>query len=59
MSKFWTCWRVMKRRKRTPEERARDKARYEETMSKLRGRIAYHKQKLAEERAAAERPKEA
>ena len=42
-----------KKRKRTPEERAADEARYQETMRKLQERIDYHKAKLEEERRAA------
>jgi hypothetical protein len=41
---------VKKRRKRTPEQIART----EEVMRKVQERIAYHTQKLAEERAAKE-----
>jgi hypothetical protein len=47
-----TYWRTMvkKKRKRTPEQIART----EEVMRKVQERIAYHTQKLAEERAAKE-----
>jgi hypothetical protein len=43
---------MKKKRKPTPEERAAEAARYEETTRKLQERIAYHKAKLEEERRA-------
>jgi hypothetical protein len=45
------------KRKRTPEERAADKAQYEKTMGMLRERIAYHEAKLEEERRVRDRPR--
>jgi hypothetical protein len=43
-----------KRRKETPDERAERKARWDRTTRMLEERIAYHEQKLKEERAAKE-----
>ena len=43
----------------TPEERAEHERRYEETTKLLQSRIAYHRQKLAEERELEERRREA
>ncbi len=46
----------MKRKKRTPEERAEDEERGRRVEAMLQERIAYHRAKAEEERQAAERP---
>jgi len=52
---FWRSrMKKRKRRKIDPEVRAELERRYEETTKLLEERIAYHRAKMAEERAAAE-----
>jgi hypothetical protein len=43
----------MKRKKRTPQERAADEARYEDQMRRLQERIEYWRAKSEERRAGA------
>ena len=46
------------KRKRTPEERAEEQARFEANQARLLERIEYHQAKIeAERRAAAEKPR--
>jgi hypothetical protein len=45
----------MAKRKKTPEERARERAEDEERWRRMRERIAYNEVKIAEEQARAER----
>jgi hypothetical protein len=45
----------MAKRKKTPEERARERAQDEERWRQMRERIAYNEAKIAEERERAER----
>jgi hypothetical protein len=45
----------MAKRKKSPEERARERAEAEDLRRRMRERIAYHEAKIAEERARVER----